>query len=242
MSQKQHHDALLSIEVWTPPQFPKGIRRLNSLYGKRGWIESQLDEIGRSIEGFLRGRRIPTSDCYVWYRTLIFFRDGGKEIEVAFPYIEGGKAERSIAFYSFLTVSEEVLSKLAEDLSLAFEKKLGMDLNKGQNEDALLGTIAPQFPQGIKRLNTLYDKREWIESELQKIGRSVIGFLAMRTVITSDDYVWCWGLVFTRDGKEIVVAFPSDKDNRSIAFYSTFGEEVLNKLAEDLSLAFEKIM
>lgn len=120
MSMEQHEDALFKRER---PRFTKNINKLNIVFDEVEPSGANLEEIGKSIQGFLRLTHLVTSDGYDWFVGMMFV---GKAdvITVAFPMTrdqekrDGVQNDRSIALYTDLSEGKE-LTELVQTLITA---------------------------------------------------------------------------------------------------------------------------
>jgi hypothetical protein len=108
----------------------------------------------------------------------------------------------------------------------------------------LEGHEGPYFPEGIDTLNEAYgDENKFVTTgaDLDKMGRSLTGFVEQNRPATEDGYTWFWAQTYStmdRNGKMIVL-FPWSQDwkkrnrtqaDRSIAFYK-HGEVTIEELS-----------
>jgi len=103
--------------------------------------------------------------------------------------------------------------------------------------------LEPQFPEGVDRLNEVYDGYTFRGSLLQKAGERVAGYTRAYRPESSDGYGWFWALMFRREGGVAVVCFPGAQDwdcyddsqmDRSIALYAlgVYGQGLETLIAE----------
>lgn len=119
----------------------------------------------------------------------------------------------------------------------------------------------PRFPKNTRLLNLLYGSSAFslTQKDLESIAKKVSGYYDYLDLPRSTDnykeysleYDWFVGIIFRKEGHEIVVAFPGKTDetkkggvanDRSIAYYAVeeVPDELLTELSTDLIEAFSE--
>ena len=124
MSRKQVNT---NLEGYDGPIFIEEIDDLNTVYDAVGASGASLEEIGKTIEGFIKKDSPSTKDGYGWFWSLHFKTTKG-EIAVLFPWAQdwdkhnGIQLDRSIAIYRKGDASFTEAKVLLERIQLKFYK------------------------------------------------------------------------------------------------------------------------
>ncbi len=131
---------MTALEKWDGPIFSEEIDDLNTIYNEIDASTSTLEELGKTIEGFITMvGEVTTADGYSWFWPLVF-RTGNGKILVLFPWAQdsekydGVELDRSIAIYREGKANLAEAKVLLERIQLRFYKILEKKSQKGDKE------------------------------------------------------------------------------------------------------------